>query len=157
MAKEIERKFMIADDSWRDGAEIGSKMRQFYLVAHDAKTVRVRLKDGKKAVLTIKIGGARRSRDEFEYEIPVGDVEDLQAFAVGTVVEKTRWIARHDGLTWEIDVFEGALSGLVMAELETEDDIPDDRLPGWVGREVTGIEAYYNAVLALKGLPETTD
>lgn len=154
MAKEVERKFLVSDESWRESARIGSTIRQFYLVAQDTRTVRVRVKDGRKALLTVKIGGARKSRDEFEYEIPAGDVDDLARFAIGTVVEKTRWVVSHDGLEFEVDVFEGALAGIVMAELETEDDVGPERLPAWLGREVTGVAAYYNALLALNGYPE---
>ena len=77
----------------------------------------------------------------------------MLAFAVGHVIEKTRHHVRHGGYLYEVDVFGGDLEGLVLAELETPDDVPDAALPPWLGREVTGQPAYYNASLALSGRP----
>ena len=74
-------------------------------------------------------------------------------FAVGLVIEKTRHEVRHNGYVYEVDDFAGALAGLVIAELETPDDVQKAKLPQWLGREVTGESAFYNASLARNGLP----
>jgi adenylate cyclase len=153
MAKEVERKFLVEGDGWRSLSEAAVPIRQFYLAANTGRSVRVRVNDGKSAVLTLKFGSHGRERDEFEYPIPLGDAEELVEFAVGRVIEKTRHHVRHGGYLYEVDVFEGALAGLVIAELETPDAVPYAALPAWLGREVTGNSAFYNASLARHGLP----
>ena len=152
MAKEIERKFLVANDEWRGHVTAVLPIRQFYLVAAPDRTVRVRIRDGK-ALLTLKFGVQAKERDEFEYPIPISEAEEMLAFVRGNVIEKTRHHVRHGGYLYEVDVFAGALEGLVLAELETQDDVPDTALPSWLGREVTGQPAYYNASLALVGRP----
>lgn len=154
MAEEVERKFLVSGNGWRNGVEAEIRIRQFYLSAAGGRSLRVRVSDGTSAMLTLKFGGAGRRRDEFEYPIPLGDAEEMQAFALGRVIEKTRCHVRHLGYLYEVDVFGGALAGLVIAELETPDDVPDDRLPEWLGQEVTDDSRYYNASLALGDLPE---
>lgn len=156
MAKEIERKFLVAGDGWRTAAEAGMPIRQFYLCVDEDRSIRIRLR-GDTATLTCKFGAAGRVREEFEYTIPVADALDLQAFARGGVIEKTRHLVRHADQTFEVDVFGGALSGLEIAELETADEVAEALLPDWLGREITDDAAYYNASLALHGLPEDRD
>jgi CYTH domain-containing protein len=153
MAKEIERKFLVTSDDWRGQADAKIAIRQFYLAAVDDRSFRVRIRDGGSAVLTAKFGAHERERDEFEYPIPLADAEEMQGFAVGLVIEKTRHEVRHNGYVYEVDVFAGPLAGLVIAELETSDDVPAAKLPRWLGREVTGESAFYNASLARNGLP----
>jgi CYTH domain-containing protein len=154
MAKEIERKFLVASPEWQASAEAEIRILQFYLVASAGRSVRVRIKDGGSAALTLKFGGQGRERDEFEYPIPLSDALELMDFAVGRVIEKTRHHVRHGDHLYEIDVFGGALAGLVVAELETPDDVPAEDLPRWLGREVTSDARFYNASLAHHGLPE---
>lgn len=153
MAKEIERKFLVAGDGWCVAIEKSSSIRQFYLAAAPDRTVRVRIRDGA-AWLTLKFGAQARVRDEFEYPIPLTEAEEMRAFAIGTVIEKNRHNVRFGAHVYEVDVFAGVLSGLVLAELETSEDVADAQLPHWLGREVTGESAYYNASLALNGKPE---
>ena len=88
MAKEIERKFLVASDDWRVAADCGTCFLQAYIVTMDDRSVRVRLMDDKRAKLTIKIGTGSMTRDEFEYEISVADARDMMAMAVGLVIEK---------------------------------------------------------------------
>lgn len=154
MAREVERKFLVSGDGWRQEADRGIIMSQFYLVAEPDRSLRVRLADGSLPILTVKLGSDQRARDEFEYEIPEADAADMRAFARGRVIEKTRYDVRHAGRLYEVDVFHGDLDGLIVVELETEEDVPDDALPAWIGREVTGDPAYYNASLAQSGPPE---
>jgi adenylate cyclase len=154
MAKEIERKFLVSNASWRTSVEAEIRIRQFYLAAAPGRTVRIRISDGVDAVLTLKFSGRGRGRDEFEYPVALTEAEEMQAFALGRVIEKTRFHVRHDGYLYEVDVFGGQLAGLVIAELETPDIVPPDRLPSWLGREVTHEGGYYNASLALREVPE---
>ncbi|MBZ9893394.1 MULTISPECIES: CYTH domain-containing protein [unclassified Mesorhizobium] len=154
MGKEVERKFLVSGTAWRDLVEADIRILQFYLAAAPGRTVRVRISDGASARLTLKFGSKARERDEFEYPIPLADAVEMLGFAIGRVIEKTRHHVRHGGYLYEVDVFGGALAGLVMAELETPDDVPDEMLPDWLGREVTGEQKFYNASLALGGIPE---
>lgn len=154
MVKEIERKFLVSGNEWRDLVEADILIRQFYLAAAPGRSVRVRISDGGSAKLTLKFGSKARERDEFEYPIPLAEAEEMLAFAIGHVIEKTRHHVRHRGYLYEVDVFGGMLSGLVVAELETPEDVPDGMLPDWLGREVTGEQRFYNASLALGEIPE---
>lgn len=154
MAEEIERKFLLASDEWLGLAREKQGIRQFYLMAAEDRSLRVRIR-GDGALLTVKLGKQARLRHEYEYPLPLEDARRMEDFAVGRVIEKTRHLVPHKGYTWEVDVFTGPLAGLVVAELETADDVADDDLPPWIGREVTGVAAYYNASLATNGLPET--
>ncbi|TGS86987.1 CYTH domain-containing protein [Mesorhizobium sp. M3A.F.Ca.ET.174.01.1.1] len=154
MVKEVERKFLVASSAWRDRAEAHIRIRQFYLAAAPGRTVRVRISDDNSARLTLKFGSSARERDEFEYPIPLADAEETMAFAVGRVIDKTRHHVRHRGYLYEVDVFGGVLAGLVVAELETPEDVPGEMLRDWLGREVTGEQRFYNASLALGGIPE---
>jgi len=154
MGKEVERKFLVTSAEWRGLVEADIRIRQFYLAAAPGRTVRVRISDGVSAKLTLKFGQKARERDEFEYPIPLAEAEELLAFAIGRVIEKTRHHVRHRGYLYEVDVFGGKLAGLVVAELETPEDVPDEMLPDWLGPEVTGEQKFYNASLALGGVPE---
>jgi CYTH domain-containing protein len=153
MAKEIERKFLVSGEGWRSEVERSAKLQQFYLVAAEDRSVRIRIKDGREARLTLKFGTQARVRDEFEYAITLAEAEEMRSFAVGRIIEKTRNIVHHKGHLYEIDLFGGALAGLVIAELETAEDVSGGDLPSWLGREVTGEAAYYNATLAVGSRP----
>lgn len=152
MAREIERKFLVVSDGWRAGARPVGRLRQGYLT-EGSPSLRVRVKDGDRAQLTIKLGQGL-ARDEYEYEIPIGDGEDLLAACEGRLVDKTRHL--HDAgedRAWEIDVYHGPLDGLVTAELELsgeDEPVPD---ADWLGTELTGDPRWSNAELATKGAP----
>lgn len=154
MGKEVERKFLVTSTAWRELAEADIHILQFYLAAGPGRTVRIRISDGTSAKLTLKFGSKARERDEFEYPIPLSEAVEMLDFAIGRVIEKTRHHVRHRGYLYEVDVFGGPLAGLVVAELETPEDVPDEMLPDWLGREVTGEQKFYNASLALGGIPE---
>lgn len=154
MATEIERKFLVKSDAWRDDVERTIRIQQFYLAATRDRSVRIRIADGARAKLTLKFGSNLRARDEFEYAIDLGEAEEMRAHAIGDLVEKTRHHVRHDGFLYEVDVFEGRLAGLIIAELETPENVPSMRLPGWLGREVTGDQRYSNATLAISAVSE---
>lgn len=146
MGQEIERKYLVKGDSWREGAQ-GTLYRQGYLAKDAERTVRVRVA-GEKAFLTIKGRTRGVSRAEYEYAIPMEDAEELLALCDGPLVEKTRHEIVHAGLTWEVDEFHGDNDGLVMAEVELErEDIAID-LPAWAGAEVSHDPRYYNSSLS---------
>ncbi|HVW54172.1 MAG TPA: CYTH domain-containing protein [Rhizobiaceae bacterium] len=153
MAKEVERKFLVASDAWRGASASVSRIEQFYLALAEGRSVRIRIKDGMRAVITLKFGRNAKVRDEFEFPVPVEDACEMRAFAIGHIIDKTRHLVPHGGHVFEVDQFHGDLDGLVLAELETTDDILDTALPSWLGREVTGENDYYNAVLATLGRP----
>lgn len=149
MGVEIERKFLLRGDGWRTQVSRSVPMRQGYLSGEGRASVRVRL-EGAAARLNIKAAviGARRA--EYEVPLPVADAREiLETLCVGRV-EKTRHYVELDGLTWEIDEFEGENAGLVVAEVELERADQAFERPDWLGREVTNERAYYNHALALK-------
>lgn len=154
MAKEIERKFLVKDGSWREAAEASIAFVQFYLAISSERSVRLRISDGRSARLTLKFGSDLVARDEFEYPVPLEDAREMMPFALGRVIRKTRHHVHHGGYLYEVDVFADALEGLVIAELETPDAVPDALLPPWLGREVSGDMRFSNASLALNGYPE---
>ena len=155
MAKEIERKFLVKDDTWRTAVEKKISIVQFYLAITAERSIRLRISDGMTARLTLKFGSDLCERDEFEYAVPLSEALEMKAFAVGSVIAKTRYHVRHGDHLYEVDVFSGDLDGLVVAELETPDIVADALLPAWTGREVTGEPRYSNASLALNGFPAT--
>ena len=152
MAKEIERKFRVRSDEWRSEVASSSSFLQAYIASAEDRSVRVRIIDGQKARLTIKIGKNLRARDEFEYEIPLADAQELASTAVGIVLEKTRYKVEHQGYVWEVDVYGGTYDGLVVVEVEMEDEGAQPDLPGWIGPEVTGDSRYSNMVMATEDL-----
>ena len=148
MAKEIERKFLVADDGWRKQAGPGKTLRQAIVFSEGDRSIRIRTLDGSQARITIKIGIGGMTRDEFEYDVPMEDADELLGLANGGRIEKTRYEVTYQGYLWEIDVYEGALAGLVVAEVELERVDDDPALPDWLGREVTGDRRYSNQALA---------
>lgn len=147
MGIEIERKFLVKDDSWKDQVRESQVMKQGYLVTDRNTTVRVRVA-GEKAYLTVKGATYGLSRSEYEYEIPVMDAEGMLQFCPNVPVEKTRYLIEHAGMTWELDVFEDQNKGLIMAEIELESEDQEIELPDWVGEEVSGDERYFNGYLS---------
>lgn len=147
MALEIERKFLVANDDWRDSVEASIRMRQGYLAGGFERSVRVR-SENDRAFLNIKSSEDGIHRLEYEYEIPAKDAEELlDRVAMRPLIEKTRHIVHHEGFEWEIDVFEGDNAGLIVAEVELPSvDIPLP-LPQWVGKEVSDDLHYYNVSL----------
>ena len=148
MATEIERKFLVVGDSWRGSVVGSSALRQGYLSANSKATVRIRILDDARAVLTLKGPTVGISRTEFEYDVPLEEGLALLEMARPNVVEKRRYLVPHGGLTWEVDVFEGVHLGLVMAEVELSSADQQVDLPGWAGREVSLDDRYANASLS---------
>ena len=154
MGQEIERKFLISSRSWESAVSKVSDIRQVYLATTERASVRIRIKDDAEAFLSVKSAEAGPTRLEFEFPISVVEAKTLFELRVGHVVEKRRHIIIVDGNHWEVDVFHGVLDGLGMAELELKDAEQQFLKPDWLGREVTDDQRYYNASLALHGLPD---
>ena len=153
MAVEIERKFLLKNDDWRE-LSTGKTYRQGYLSTDKNRTVRVRTA-GETGYLTIKGLSVGASRSEFEYEIPLADANAmLDNLCVAPLIEKKRYEIISDGLVWEVDEFEGDNKGLVIAEVELETEDQDFSKPHWVGDQVTGDPRYYNVNLIAR--PFTT-
>ncbi len=148
MAMEIERKFLLISDAWRDGVLGTERMVQGYLAEGPACSVRVRIA-GERADLNLKGITIGASRSEFEYPLPLADGRYMLDHYCGErTVEKLRHYLDFDGRRWEIDEFLGRNAGLVVAEIELEAEEADFRRPPWLGCEVTGDERYYNLMLA---------
>jgi adenylate cyclase len=148
MPIEIERKFLVRDESWRAKVESSSRILQGYLSLERHLTVRVRLR-GDAAFLTLKGGTRGIRRSEFEYPIPRANAQAmLDTLAVAPPVDKVRHLIRVGGHLWELDVFAGENAGLVMAEIELGSEDEAFERPGWLGDEVSEDPRYYNANLA---------
>jgi CYTH domain-containing protein len=146
MPVEIERKFLIVEDSWRELAE-GTFYRQGYLSTVKERTVRVRTIDDK-GYLTIKGITIGATRAEYEYEIPAAEANEmLDTLCEQPIIEKKRYKIPRDGFTWEIDEFGGVNQGLIVAEIELEDENQEFSKPDWIGEEVTGDPRYFNSNL----------
>lgn len=148
MSLEIERKFLVKnlDDALAQAVDRHSFI-QAYMSRTPEATVRVRIADNSRAWLTIKGRNQGAVRHEYEYEIPVADALEMVAIAPGKTLSKTRHIVMDGGFRWEIDVFDGELAGLVLAEVELPDSNTPVALPSWLGPEVTGDPRYYNSNL----------
>lgn len=147
MGTEIERKFLLKNDTWRGLAE-GTFYRQGYLNTDKGRTVRIRTLNDK-GFLTIKGPAVEGIRKEFEYEVPYTDaVEMLEELAVSPIVEKKRYKIPFAGFIWEVDEFSGSNRGLILAEIELEHPAQPFDLPPWIGREVTNDSRFYNSNLA---------
>ncbi len=144
---EIERKFLIENESWRAEVVSSKDIRQGYLSTGQGRSVRVRLV-GDLAKLTVKKRVKGATRLEFEYDIPAKDAEVLlDDVCDRPLIEKTRHIVERQGLTWEIDEFNGDNEGLIIAEVELEREDQPFEKPIWAGSEVTDDLRYYNASL----------
>lgn len=146
MGLEIERRFLVTGDGWRPGAA-AVELMQGYLSTDPRRVVRVRLAGGQ-GFLTVKGLADGASRAEFEYPVPATDAREMLDLCGPAVVEKVRWAVRHAGREWVVDVFGGANTGLVLAEIELE--TPDQAFdrPAWTGAEVTRLARFANASLA---------
>lgn len=155
---EIERKYLVTSDCYKELAVARYHIRQGYISREKTGTVRVRITDDK-AYLTIKgkPAAGHFARYEWEKEIDVQEAEELMKLCQGTVIDKTRWIVPAETvdnlqlivdnlqLIWEVDEFHGKHEGLVVAEIELDNEEQSFEKPAFIGDEVTHDPRYYNA------------
>lgn len=154
MPTEIERKFLVTHDDWKQQAHKVVPMAQGYIndiaSMDDGKqkaSVRVRIQ-GEEAYLNLKSLRLGHTRQEFDYPIPVDDARALLALCVGGLIDKRRHYVNHEGHLWEVDEFLGENAGLVVAEVELDAADETFARPAWLGKQVTDASRYYNLALA---------
>jgi adenylate cyclase len=148
MTLEIERKYLVINNKWKNNVTYKSEIKQGYLANVPNVSVRVRI-SGKAARLTIKGRSTGISRSEYEYSIPLQDAQELlKDHVAGTVIEKVRYKVKCGDHVWDLDVFTGANQGLIMAEVELRSEEEGFEMPEWVGEEVSTDRRYYNASLS---------
>lgn len=148
MAQEIEHKFLLANDDWREYVSHSVIYKQGYLSSQPTSSIRVRISDSE-AWLNIKSATIGTQRSEYEYEIPLADAHEiLDSLCLKPVIEKTRHFVTHENHVWEIDEFDGENAGLIVAEIELEAVGEMFAKPDWIGTEVTQDLRYYNNNLA---------
>ena len=147
MPLEIERKFLVISDTYRDNAQ-SSDIKQAYLSVTEKMSIRVRI-DGIQSFLGIKSKVSDRVNREYEYSIPTDEARSLMNLDDLPIISKTRYLVQYEGRTWEVDEFHDDNDGLIVAEIEldTENDII--KMPPWIGEEVTTDYRYLNSNLAM--------
>jgi len=138
---EIERKFLLASDRWRSLVQRKVRIEDGLVAASEDRKTRVRI-IGDKATLAVKTKRVAGAREEFEYAIPMADARRLMACCGSNVTVKIRHYVQHAGFTWEIDEYDGLLTGVVLAEVELSAVDQTVNLPDWIGPEVTSQPAY---------------
>jgi len=147
MAIEIERKFLLKNDSWRAIAGQGVEYIQGYLVGSKNASVRVRI-EGDQAYLNIKSATLGIRRLEYEYPVPVDEAREiLETLCEQPLIKKKRYHVTLGEDTWEIDEFDDENAGLVVAEIELANENIQPDLPDWIGKEVSEDPRYYNVSL----------
>lgn len=146
---EIERKFLVHSTEFIQEAHQHYCIEQGYLCKDPERTVRVRTKNDKSFITVKGVSSASgMSRYEWEKEISLEEGEALLRLALPKVIKKTRYLVKHLTFLFEVDVFEGQHKGLILAEVELENEKVELSLPQWIGEEVTGDPNYYNASLS---------
>ena len=149
MALEIERKFLVdAKKVVKLKLTGGERISQGYLSTDPNKIVRVRIKKNL-GFLTIKSANIGIVRQEFEYEIPLSDAEEILKLCAPNILKKVRYKIDYAGHVWEVDIFEGKHAGLIMAEVEINSLDEFVKIPDWVGEEVSDNPKYFNSNLVL--------
>lgn len=148
MPDEIERKYLVCDETWRKNVRTRVVIAQAYLGDDPSLVVRVRLA-GRRAWLTLKGRKIGETAPEFEMAIPPARAREMmQRLPVAGRVRKIRQHVRYRGWTWEVDEFLDENAGLIVAEIELKKESDRPPLPDWVGRDVTREPRYANANLA---------
>lgn len=147
MPIEIERKFLLLNNNWREQVKTSYRIRQGYMGEIDKASVRIRVQ-GDRANINIKSAGLSMRRMEYEYEIPLDEAEEmLDQLCKQPQIDKTRFIVEQGKFKWEIDEFYGDNEGLLVAEIELDDENEAFDKPEWLGKEVTEEAGYYNVNL----------
>ncbi len=152
---EIERKFLVSSNAFVNQAFSNKRIVQAYISSNPERTVRIRIK-ADKGFITIKGKGndTGTTRLEWEREISLADAESLLSICESGTIDKIRYEVKVGNHVYEVDIFSGENEGLVMAEIELQDENETFEKPDWLDEEVTNDERYYNAYLSKK--PFTT-
>lgn len=149
MAVEIERKFLVDKEKWDALAKPKSNfIRQGYIITEPEKTIRVRITDNE-AYLTVKGKTTGFSRTEIECNIPVATAAEMLQYFSTAEIDKERYEIPYGQYIWEVDVFHGQNEGLIVAEIELENESAIFEKPDWIAEEVTNDLRYYNSNLSL--------
>ena len=148
MKREIERKFLITSNDYKQNISSKHDIIQGYLSTKPSRTVRIRVGGGK-GYLTIKGGTSKNGlcRLEWEKELPLEEADELMALCLPNKIEKTRCKVNYKGWLFEVDIFKGINEGLKIAEIELDSEADIFEKPKWLGEEVTGVKKYYNSQL----------
>jgi len=154
MGIEIERRFLVKNEDWKDQVILSENFSQAYLnSSEDEWATRVRIIDNKKGYITLKSSLNRLINYEFEYSIPRKDALELIQLSKYKIT-KTRYQLKINKKNWVVDVFEKSNSGLKIAEIELNSESEEIRVPSWCGQEITGIKSLSNASLAKAPISE---
>ena len=149
MAVEIERKFLVNNNSFLETYSKHSKISQAYIFIEDNRVLRIRKIDDE-CIFSLKIGLNQIKRLEFEYSIPKSDADMIISSSKYNLIEKDRYyVKHHDEKIWEVDVFKGLNKGLVIAEIELDNESDKFLKPSWIGEEVSDMDKYLNYNLSI--------
>ena len=149
MSLEIERKFLVKNNSWKDDVASREPIIQGYLASSSENGITVRIRvTGQHGIMTFKGPRVGITRIEYEYEVPINDAKSILLESQAPTIKKVRNTVMHDGNEWVIDVFKGANKGLTVAEIELNSEDQPFTLPDWIKCEVTGESRYRNSRLA---------
>ena len=148
MKREIERKFLITSNSFKQNISSKYNIVQGYLSTDPSRSVRLRISNSK-GYLTIKGRASKNglSRLEWEKELPIKEANELIALCLPNKIIKTRYKVNYKGHIFDIDIFKGMNEGLNIAEIELNSEEDTFEKPKWLGKEITGIKKYYNSQL----------
>lgn len=147
--QEIERKFLVKSNDFKNEAICNTRIVQGFLSTHPERTVRIRIK-GDKGFITVK-GISNKSgttRFEWEKEIRINEAEQLLKICESGTIDKIRYEVKKGSHVFEVDEFFGENEGLIVAEVELNDENEQFDKPDWLGEEVTGQLKYYNSQLS---------
>jgi len=151
MGIEIERKFLVDHEAWHKLEKPkGAHYRQGYILSDDTRTVRVRITDMHGYITLKGSGNGGISRKEYEYEIPIADGKDILNEFAENGTEKIRYRIPNGNFTWEVDVFLGDNEGLIVGEIELNNEDDEFEKPDWITQEVSDDGRYANSRLAVK-------
>ena len=154
MGKEIERRFLVENDDWKNQVILSESFSQAYLNSSiDEWATRVRVIDNNKGYITLKSSLNGLVNYEFEYSIPRKDAIELIQLSKYKIT-KIRYQLKINKKNWVVDVFEKSNSGLKIAEIELNSESEEIRVPSWCGKEITGIKSLSNASLAKAPISE---
>ena len=148
---EIERKFLVDSNAYKDEAYKKTRIIQGFLNTDKERTVRVRLKDDK-GFLTVKGKSTNNGLERFEWEKEIDKLEAklLLELCEKGIIDKIRYAVKSGKHIFEIDEFSGDNEGLIVAEIELNTSNEKFIKPDWLGKEVTGNIKYYNSQLSNK-------